>query len=398
MLLRSFGALALTTVLVVTANAQYGGSGSSYSHSSSKTVKGPAVPMGNGKAWTWVKLTDGKPVATGISFSEKAIEGLPTDLPMPDMTGMEGAMPSKEYVLELPKEIKGMPYDHVSFDWNPKGHVPMQIYGVPHFDVHFYLLTKDEQGAISNMGDDVDRCNKAPDGMYIPTSYISPPGTVVPKMGKHWLDPATPELSGKPFTSTFIYGTYNGKTAFFEPMIALSYLQQKPNYSLDLKMPKCYDRDGYYPSKYSITFDKRHHEYTVAMESLTMQKGVAAVATASTASAPGQLGIEDLSEGSGSAAKTGDTVTVKYIGKLTDGTVFDSTEKEGGEPFVVTIGTTHVIKGWTQGLVGMKKGGVRRLTIPPELAYGEKGYPGVIPPNATLIFEITLLDLKAGPK
>jgi len=150
--------------------------------------KGPAVKVGNGKAWAWVKIEDGKPVATGVSFSEKALDGLPTDLPMPDMPGMPGAMPLKEWVLELPKEIRGMPYDHVGFDWNPKGHDPMTIYGVPHFDVHFYVLSQDERKGITAMGDDLNRCMKAPEKIYIPVSYINPPGTVVPLMGNHWID------------------------------------------------------------------------------------------------------------------------------------------------------------------------------------------------------------------
>lgn len=263
MRLKAISALALTSILVVSASASQG----------SRVVKGKAVPVGNGKAWSWVKLTAGKPTSAGISFTENALSGLPTDLPMPDMPGMPGAMPSKEYVLELPKEIKGMPYDHVSFDWNPKGHDPMQIYGVPHFDVHFYVISQSDRKGITATGEDVDRCNKKPEDMYIPAGYILPPGTMIPQMGVHWLDPATPELSGKPFTTTFIYGSYNGKTAFYEPMIALSYLQSKPDFSQDLKMPKAYDRDGYYPTRYSVVYDKRHRQYTVSLDGLAMQKG-----------------------------------------------------------------------------------------------------------------------------
>ena len=104
--------------------------------------------------------------------------------------------------------------------------------------------------------------------------------------------------------------------------------------------------------------------------------------------------IKDTKKGKGPAAKAGDTISVKYVGKFTDGKVFDSTAKEGGKPFDVTIGVSRVIKGWTQGLVGMKKGGKRTLTIPPELAYGPNGYPGAIPPNSTLIFDIECVGLK----
>jgi FKBP-type peptidyl-prolyl cis-trans isomerase len=106
------------------------------------------------------------------------------------------------------------------------------------------------------------------------------------------------------------------------------------------------------------------------------------------------LDIKTTQQGTGAAVKAGDTVDVKYTGKLTDGTVFDSTDKHGGQPFSFTVGGGQVIKGWDQGLLGMKVGEKRTLTIPGDLAYGPQGIPGVIPPNATLIFDIELVSIK----
>ena len=106
--------------------------------------------------------------------------------------------------------------------------------------------------------------------------------------------------------------------------------------------------------------------------------------------------MKDLVVGKGAAAKTGDKVSVQYAGKLMDGTEFDSTKKHGGKPFEFVLGTGHVIKGWDQGVVGMKVGGKRKLTIPPELAYGVRGHPPVIPPNSTLQFEIELQGITPG--
>ena len=103
--------------------------------------------------------------------------------------------------------------------------------------------------------------------------------------------------------------------------------------------------------------------------------------------------VETLKEGSGQAAKTGDTVTVNYTGTLTDGTKFDSSRNPGRTPFPFTLGQHSVIQGWELGVLGMKIGEKRRLTIPPELAYGAAGRPPVIPANATLIFEIDLLAI-----
>lgn len=105
-----------------------------------------------------------------------------------------------------------------------------------------------------------------------------------------------------------------------------------------------------------------------------------------------QLKIEDLSPGTGTAASKGKTVSVHYTGWLTDGKKFDSSV-DRGQPFQFALGAGSVIKGWDQGIDGMKVGGKRKLTIPPELGYGARGAGNVIPPNATLVFEVELLNV-----
>jgi FKBP-type peptidyl-prolyl cis-trans isomerase len=105
--------------------------------------------------------------------------------------------------------------------------------------------------------------------------------------------------------------------------------------------------------------------------------------------------ITDTVEGTGPAAKKGDRVSVSYTGRLPDGTVFDSSIPRG-TPFDFVIGKRDVIEGWDDGLVGMKKGGKRTLKIPPHLGYGHAGSPPKIPPDATLIFDIELLDIMPG--
>jgi FKBP-type peptidyl-prolyl cis-trans isomerase FkpA len=105
---------------------------------------------------------------------------------------------------------------------------------------------------------------------------------------------------------------------------------------------------------------------------------------------PSGLKYEDLTEGAGAEALAGQTVSVHYTGWLTDGQKFDSS-KDRNDPFAFVLGGGMVIKGWDEGVQGMKVGGVRRLTIPPQLGYGPRGAGGVIPPNATLVFEVELL-------
>ena len=105
-----------------------------------------------------------------------------------------------------------------------------------------------------------------------------------------------------------------------------------------------------------------------------------------------ELKMEDTKVGTGAVAEIGKSVSVHYTGWLTNGTKFDSS-KDRNEPFTFPLGGGQVIKGWDQGVAGMKVGGVRKLTIPPSLGYGERGAGGVIPPNATLVFEVELLGV-----
>lgn len=103
--------------------------------------------------------------------------------------------------------------------------------------------------------------------------------------------------------------------------------------------------------------------------------------------------IEDLRPGNGPEASPGTTVTVHYVGTLTNGQKFDSS-RDRGKGFTFKLGAGQVIQGWDQGVAGMRVGQVRKLTIPPELAYGARGFPPVIPPNSTLVFEVELLAVQ----
>jgi len=107
---------------------------------------------------------------------------------------------------------------------------------------------------------------------------------------------------------------------------------------------------------------------------------------------PSGLKYVDLAVGTGPSPNVGDTVLVNYTGRFTNGKIFDSSV--GKQPFQFVLGRGQVIKGWDEGVGSMKVGGKRRLIIPPDLAYGARGYPGVIPPNSTLTFVVELLKIK----
>jgi FKBP-type peptidyl-prolyl cis-trans isomerase FkpA len=128
------------------------------------------------------------------------------------------------------------------------------------------------------------------------------------------------------------------------------------------------------------------HAYNVGFYNLIKERFMSTVTTES------GLKYEDIVEGSGAEAVAGKTVSVHYTGWLTDGQKFDSS-KDRNDPFAFVLGGGMVIKGWDEGVQGMKVGGTRKLTIPPQLGYGVRGAGGVIPPNATLVFEVELLDV-----
>ncbi|MFN2460148.1 MAG: FKBP-type peptidyl-prolyl cis-trans isomerase [Candidatus Velthaea sp.] len=123
----------------------------------------------------------------------------------------------------------------------------------------------------------------------------------------------------------------------------------------------------------------------------TVTAAAAAKAAPKTVTTASGLRYLDQAVGKGAGPKAGDRVTVHYVGRLTNGTVFDSSRKRN-EPFVFTLGRGEVIKGWDEGVATMRVGGKRRLIIPPNLGYGAAGAgSGLIPPNATLIFDVELL-------
>lgn len=129
----------------------------------------------------------------------------------------------------------------------------------------------------------------------------------------------------------------------------------------------------------------------------TMKANAAlASAMAAPTAAPGpegKLEVVESAAGKGTPAKNGDTVNVNYVGKLTNGQIFDQSK---GTPFSFQLGAGRVIKGWDQGLLGMKPGSKRTLTIPPSLAYGPRGMPPVIPPSSTLVFDVEMVSITPG--
>ncbi|WP_269850649.1 DUF5602 domain-containing protein [Methanosarcina horonobensis] len=192
-----------------------------------------------------------------MNFTELSLYGLP-----------EGEL--TEYILPLPEEASAAAYDHIGIDWNPKGHEPQGIYDRPHFDVHFYMIGQKERDKITATEEDMANLSKDPEPEYVPEGYVSTPGGI-PRMGAHWIDPTSPEFNEQPFEETFIYGFYDGEMVFVEPMVTIDFLKTKPELTKQLKLPKCYPTEAYYPTSYSIRYAENTEEYTVSLEGMTLR-------------------------------------------------------------------------------------------------------------------------------
>lgn len=226
--------------------------------SQAKTYEGPTKTIGTATAKSWYKIDDnGNPSSVGVTFSESLL----------------AAMPDTAISLELalPAEASTTPYDHISLDWNPQGHPPMDIYTLPHFDLHFYTITKAERATITPEGGDPTPVA----AQYIPVDYAAMgipgmPPEVVPGMGAHWVDTTAHELHGHAFNHTFIYGFYKGNLVFQEPMFTKAFLETKPNVTTEIKQPAAFQRTGrYFPAKYSIKYDATAKTYTFTLEGLS---------------------------------------------------------------------------------------------------------------------------------
>ena len=205
-------------------------------------VDGLAQKVGNGTVRTFLVVDENDPrvpVEIGVALSESAMEGLPAPMAM-DHAGMAGGeqMDMHRWLLDLPRN-NPTPYQFVQFDWNPKGHEPPGVWDVPHFDFHFYTVPDSVRASI--LPSDPQFAEKAaryPADTLRAQFYLdaaaaartTPAAMTIPEMGLHWIDVRTPEVQAmagkpeayKPFTKTYIYGSWDGQFIFAEPMITRS--------------------------------------------------------------------------------------------------------------------------------------------------------------------------------
>jgi hypothetical protein len=226
----------------------------------SGTFFGTSTVMATGSGRAYVTLDRaGKPTELGVAITEAALIGLPAVL--------------TEYVFALPTEASATAYKSAAINWQPTGHPPMNIFTVPHFDVHFYTITVGERDAINPATDPqfASKMFRSPAAGFVPAGY-TPDAMGFPRMGLHWADASGPEFSGQPFVKTFIYGSYDGAFIFAEPMLTKAYLESKPaTVVTPVKLPAQYAASGYQPTSYTVSHDAAAKEYRIALTGLTQR-------------------------------------------------------------------------------------------------------------------------------
>lgn len=268
--------------------------GSSATAADASTVRyGERVDLGLGDARTYVEIgDDGTPTEVGVALDERALDGLP-ETGLGHYGGPHAGHASPHiHLLDLP-DVAGLPFRFLELNWNPTGHEPDGVYeGAPHFDFHFYTIAEEERETIVPTNPTyAERANRLPAEEYVPpfNAALGPPGLqpadfAVPLMGVHWTDVRSPELQGllgnpeayRPFTSTFIHGSWDGRWIFWEPMITRAHLLAKKTAAdpsvrdeiIPIPIPDRYQAPGYYPTAYRITWDPEAREYRISLTAL----------------------------------------------------------------------------------------------------------------------------------
>jgi hypothetical protein len=279
-----------TTTRIVTVVAAAGLTAAAAALPDSRILQGPPVGVGSGTASLFVEVgTRGEPRALGIALTEEALTGLATRMNTTsrcfDKNG-DGRVAHGECLgdyqatLELPAGAAdlGLPVRWATVNWNPEGHAAPAppVWSAPHFDFHFFIA---EPAVIHGIRtgpcaefihcEDSVRASKPLLPQHHPEGYIDV-GAAVAAMGNHLVDARDPELADPTlgFSRTFIYGAYDGKLIFLEPMVSHAFLSSRPQQCTPVRAPLAYAVAGYYPTSYCVRYDAGSATYRVTLEGL----------------------------------------------------------------------------------------------------------------------------------
>lgn len=254
------------------------------------TLHGPEVPVGGGTARLFIERgPDGEPQALGIALTETALAGLATRMNTTsrcfdkngDGTVAHGeCLGDYQATLAMPAGASDLrlPFRWATVNWNPEGHLPPApaVWSAAHFDFHFFLA---EPALINGIRtgpcaefihcEDSARATKPLPARHAPEDYIDV-GAAVAAMGNHLVDARDPELAdpARGFSHTFIYGTYDGKLIFLEPMVSHAFLSRRPRDCRPVRPPEAYATAGYYPTSYCVRHDGTTGTYRITLEDL----------------------------------------------------------------------------------------------------------------------------------
>jgi hypothetical protein len=273
------GLLAVFLVLVLALELRH-----SAQTEATETIVGQQKNIGNGTVHTWLKVEakTREPRSIGITLTEAGLSGLPAeaDPAQEDSSKLKlmdgGPDHTFEYEVSFPPEAADTAFNHMGFNWNPAGHGPKGIFTMPHFDVHFYMATTDYRHKIVVDLQDADpihvkTSNLEPPSQFLPPDYQLAPNTAEPRMGSHYADVTSPQLKPGNFSNIFLIGGHGGNILFWEPMLTKAYLESKPNFTAKLKLPESYPVSGYYPTAYSVIYDRNRKEFNISLDGLTFR-------------------------------------------------------------------------------------------------------------------------------
>lgn len=283
------------TLLVVCATVFLFGCASmkSPTDGSSDRVLGAVSRLGDGTVSSYLEINDSEaPAVIGVVFSATALDGLPTDgsdrhhcYDRNDNGIVDHAsecLEAYELVIPLPDMVarrSDVPFKWVLLNWNPVGHIPPEVYDLPHFDIHFYMEPIAEVFALETgpCGPEFIRCDQFEIARRpLPPNYMHPDfkdvEAVVPAMGNHLVDLTSPEFHGQVFTRTWIYGAYDSRVTFYEEMVTRAFLLSNTGQCFSIKSPAAVGRSGFYPTVSCVRHEAETGNYTVSMEKFVFRE------------------------------------------------------------------------------------------------------------------------------
>ena len=208
-----------------------------------KFFKSEPVAFQHGTAFTWY-VTDktNKPLRIAIAIDDAAMANLDRG---------KGDMHNNSVSLPMPAQANSTIFTHGLLNWNPMGHPLEGVYDLPHFDFHFFTVSEATRLAMPTYMQAPDKWNNYPPADYLPLNYV-PVAPGVPHMNGHWVDMTSPEFNGQKFTQSYIYGSYDGKVTYQEPMFLEAFFRANAGFTRTIPQPAKVEKPGWYPTKLRI--------------------------------------------------------------------------------------------------------------------------------------------------